>query len=156
METSAISFRVLLHEGEFENVLPNSEGRATGELHSPTQQPEPPRALLPATQETKTLAYGKNPGEPSPFIAFMLEATAALNLVKGRFPNGSRIQPDKIRDWLKANWRAELGTPSHSKIEAMATLIRHPDDGKGGLYGRHNSRVMTESSEVKRPAASEA
>lgn len=87
--------------------------------------------------------------EPSSFVAFMLETTAALGLVGGRLPNGERMEPHKIRDWLGANWWPELGALSGAKLEMMTTFIRHPDDGKGGLYPRRNGGAHNESSEVK-------
>lgn len=76
----------------------------------------------------------------SPYIVFMLDISSKIGLVSGRDKEtGERIGKDEIERCIRSNWRAELGEASPEKISYMATLIRHPDDAKGG---NHKSRKL--------------
>jgi len=87
------------------------------------QQLEPLHTLLPATEETTTLAYAP------PYLSFMIKAVAALQLSDER-----RLPKDEIKRWLKDNWPCDLGELSDTKLFYMATFLRHPDDEKGGHF----------------------
>ncbi len=62
-----------------------------------------------------------------PYMALMLRAVEALKLTPD-----SRANKDLITEWLDTNWPVDLDGKSDRLIESMATLIRRPEDKKGG------------------------
>lgn len=64
-----------------------------------------------------------------PYLAFML--SAAKN---GPFSTGRRVPKKVIEDWLRKNWPRPLGEPTPNKTTNMATLLRRPEDEKGGNH----------------------
>ncbi len=64
-----------------------------------------------------------------PYLAYMLRAISALDLRADTKPTKKQIE-----DWLRQHWPPELGQPSGSKIEYMATFLRRPADERGGHY----------------------
>ncbi len=61
------------------------------------------------------------------YLEFMLQAVKALNLTSDK-----RANIDEIIDWLNKNWPSDLEGKSDILIKYMATLIRRPEDKKGG------------------------
>ena len=57
----------------------------------------------------------------------MLKAVSELNAS----PN-ERINKKEIKKWLSDNWPKNLDGKSDNLIDSMATLIRRPEDKKGG------------------------
>lgn len=66
-------------------------------------------------------------GYTPPYIAFMLEAAQALELSPD-----NKIVKKQIEHWLRQNWPSELGRPTDNLISYMATLMRTPEEQKGG------------------------
>jgi len=64
----------------------------------------------------------------SPFMVYMVRSSRELGLSAQK-----RLPKKKIVFWLRENWPAELGDCSGSLVEAMATLLRRPEDKTGGL-----------------------
>jgi hypothetical protein len=62
-----------------------------------------------------------------PYIEFMLKAVSALNI-----DGSKRVSIIDIKYWIEENWDKELGEPSGNLLSQMATLIRRPEDRKGG------------------------
>ena len=62
-----------------------------------------------------------------PYVSFMHQAVKDLNLSPD-----SKANRDVIIDWLTDNWPADLEGKSKRLIQAMATLLRRPEDKKGG------------------------
>ena len=61
------------------------------------------------------------------YLEFMLLAAKALHLSPD-----SRTNKKAISDWLTKNWPSDLEGKSDRLIEYMATLLRRPEDKKGG------------------------
>ena len=59
----------------------------------------------------------------------MLRAISALDLRAD-----TKLTKKQIEEWLRQHWPPELGQPSGSKIEYMATFLRRPEDERGGHY----------------------
>ena len=76
-----------------------------------------------------------------PYLRFMITAAMELKLT-----DGSRLSKDEIVGWLKDNWPSSLGKPSVRKISSAATLLRRPEDEKGG-YFKTNKETGTEGSD---------
>ena len=74
----------------------------------------------------KTLTANQDRYVPA-YIDFMLRAVSALNLSPDR-----RTNKKAISDWLTKNWPSDLEGKSDRLIEYMATLLRRPEDKKGG------------------------
>jgi hypothetical protein len=72
-----------------------------------------------------------------PFLNFMLKTVSALHI-----DGSERIPLDDIKHWIEENWNDELGKPSGNIISQMATLIRRPEDRKGG---NHQQRVSVKN-----------
>ena len=64
-----------------------------------------------------------------PYVAYMLRAISALDLRAD-----TKLTKKQIEEWLRQHWPPELGQPSGSKIEYMATFLRRPEDERGGHY----------------------
>ena len=62
-----------------------------------------------------------------PYMGFMLQAVAALDLSSEK-----RASLDDIMNWLNENWPEGLEGKSKNLVKYMATLIRRPQDKKGG------------------------
>lgn len=62
-----------------------------------------------------------------PYIQFMIQAVNALELTPEK-----RTSKSVIIDWLRQNWPADLEGKSDRMIESMATMLRRPEDKKGG------------------------
>jgi hypothetical protein len=62
----------------------------------------------------------------------MLQAAAALKLSPDR-----RVPPETIREYLSDNWPSNFGIPSKHMLNNMTTLLRRPQDGKGGNHKWH-------------------
>jgi hypothetical protein len=62
-----------------------------------------------------------------PYIQFMLTAVSELNLSAEK-----RINKSEIIYWLESNWPSDLDGKSKSLIEYMATILRKPEQKKGG------------------------
>ena len=62
-----------------------------------------------------------------PYLEFMLQAAKALNLCPEK-----RARIDDITAWLNENWPSHLEGKSDRIIKSMATLLRRPEDKKGG------------------------
>ena len=62
-----------------------------------------------------------------PYIEFMLKAVSECKLNANQ-----RINKDLIKEWIDKNWPNELDGKSDRLIEAMVTLLRRPEDKKGG------------------------
>lgn len=62
-----------------------------------------------------------------PYIEFMLRAVAELKLTANQ-----RVNKDLIKEWVDKNWPAELDGKSDRLMESMVTLLRRPEDKKGG------------------------
>lgn len=62
-----------------------------------------------------------------PYVVFMLEAVTALNL-----SSDSRSNLDEIINWLDDNWPSDLEGKSQNLVKYMATLLRRPEDKRGG------------------------
>lgn len=78
-----------------------------------------PRAVSPASVSSL-------PSYIPRYIEFMLEAVNGLGLTPD-----DRVPAKTVRDWLEKNWPHDLGT-SGRKIAQMVTLLRRPQDAKGG------------------------
>lgn len=61
------------------------------------------------------------------YLDLMLKAVKALDLSPDK-----RVNKDSVIDWLNKNWPAGLEGKSDRLIESMATLMRRPEDKKGG------------------------
>ena len=61
------------------------------------------------------------------FMLYMMRASRELGLSAEK-----RLPKKKIAFWLRINWPPELGNCSDSLVEVMATLLRRPEDRKGG------------------------
>jgi hypothetical protein len=59
----------------------------------------------------------------------MLRAIFALDIRAD-----AKLTKKQIEDWLGQHWPPELGQPSKSKIEYMATFLRRAVDERGGHY----------------------
>lgn len=70
---------------------------------------------------------GVNGEYTPPYLAFMLQAVKALNLCPEK-----RARIDDITEWLNENWPSHLEGKSDRIIKSMATLLRRPEDKKGG------------------------
>jgi len=64
----------------------------------------------------------------SPFMLYMMRASRELGLSAEK-----RLPKKEIVFWLRSNWPPELGNCSRYLIEAMATLLRRPEDMRGGI-----------------------
>lgn len=85
-------------------------------------------ACLEAEQEKETEHKSTElSGYIPPYIDFMLKAAKALGLSSDK-----TIVKKQVEHWLRENWPKELGTPTDNIIKYMATLIRRPDEQKGG------------------------
>lgn len=74
-----------------------------------------------------------------PYLAFMLRAAREI-----RFATGSRTPKKLIVAWLQSNWPDGLGTPTETKLDAMATFLRRPEDESGGnLRGNPAPKIRT-------------
>lgn len=62
-----------------------------------------------------------------PYIEFMLKASKDLNL-----SHDKKANLEDIISWLNDNWPANLDGKSDVLIKYMATLLRRPEDKKGG------------------------
>jgi hypothetical protein len=62
-----------------------------------------------------------------PYLEFMLQAVTS-----GVVPTTQRVPKKTIEDWLRRNWPPKLGRPTDTKITNIATLLRRPEDEKGG------------------------
>lgn len=62
-----------------------------------------------------------------PYLSFMIQATKDLQLSAN-----SRTSKEMIVEWLNKNWPQKLDGKSNRLIESMATLLRRPEDKKGG------------------------
>jgi hypothetical protein len=70
------------------------------------------------------------------FIAYMLRGVRELGISEG-----SRRPKDQIEHWLRQNWpEEEWGPPSQKIIETMATLMRPPEDRRGGIIPSKGGR----------------
>lgn len=69
------------------------------------------------------------PEQLPPYLRFMIEAAKQLGV-----SGSERLPKQHIISWLENNWPRGLGAPSNSKLEFMATFLRHPDDEKGGHF----------------------
>ena len=67
-----------------------------------------------------------------PFLDFMIRATQELGL-----DAKTKVSKELIEEWLRNNWPANLGKKSTRKVETMATLLRQPEDQKGGYFKPH-------------------
>jgi len=62
-----------------------------------------------------------------PYVEFMLQAVKALNLSPDK-----RANINELTEWLNQNWPDNLEGKSENMIKYMATLLRRPEDKKGG------------------------
>jgi hypothetical protein len=62
-----------------------------------------------------------------PYIEFLLGAIPSLNLSAN-----NRVNKDEVVNWLAENWPDGLEGKSDRLINSMATLLRRPEDKKGG------------------------
>lgn len=62
-----------------------------------------------------------------PYIKFMLEAVSALGL-----DSEKHVSLIIVKAWLNENWPDDLDGKSDRLIHSMATMIRRPQDKKGG------------------------
>lgn len=62
-----------------------------------------------------------------PYLEFMLLAARET-----RLSGDKREKIENIMGWLNANWPSGLEGKSNRMIRSMATLLRRPDDKKGG------------------------
>ncbi len=62
-----------------------------------------------------------------PYIEFILQASDALEMSSEK-----RLNINIIKHWLRDNWPSELDGKSDRSIQSMATLLRRPEDKKGG------------------------
>lgn len=69
----------------------------------------------------------KMPEYIPPYLKFMLQAVNNLNLSPD-----NRIMKEDVTEWLDKNWPKDLDGKSPKMIENMATLLRRPEDKKGG------------------------
>lgn len=74
-------------------------------------------------------APARAPAYLPPYLKFMVRAVGDIGLSAGK-----RNTKAQIENWLRENWPRELGKSSESKIEYMATFLRHPEDQKGGHF----------------------
>ena len=63
-----------------------------------------------------------------PYLAFMIRAAR-----EGPFAPSGRTPKKVIEGWLRDNWPRQLGELKEYKLKTMATLLRRPDDEKGGI-----------------------
>jgi hypothetical protein len=63
----------------------------------------------------------------SAFILYMIRASRDLGL-----SDDKRVLKKEVVLWLRNNWHPELGECSDYLVESMATLLRRPEDKKGG------------------------
>lgn len=93
------------------------------------------KIILNRSDDQSKLENYRNAHNPeySPYISFMIKASLHFGLVNGQRPDGPRVPKKQIINWLSENWPADLGQLSTTAIENMATFIRHPQDGNGGL-----------------------
>lgn len=61
------------------------------------------------------------------YLELMLKAVNALNLSPDK-----RANMDAVIDWLDKNWPPDLEGKSDRMIQSMATLLRRPQDKRGG------------------------
>jgi hypothetical protein len=73
------------------------------------------------------------------YLELMLKAVKALNLSLDR-----RLNKDAVIKWLNENWPARLEGKSDRLIESMATLLRRPEDKKGGNTAWNPSKGDTD------------
>lgn len=73
------------------------------------------------------------------YLDLMLKAVKALNLSPDR-----RLNKDAVISWLNENWPARLEGKSDRLIESMATLLRRPEDKKGGNTAWNASKGVTD------------
>lgn len=66
--------------------------------------------------------------ERFPYLSLMLEAAKSE-----LFELEGRVGTKKIEGWLSDNWPQRLGGKSTTKLKNMATLLRRPEDEKGGV-----------------------
>ncbi len=79
-------------------------------------------------QEIPSIEEGQAPDSYIPaYLELMLKAVKALNLTPDK-----RANMDEIISWLNENWPPSLEGKSDILIKYMATLIRRPEDKKGG------------------------
>jgi hypothetical protein len=78
-------------------------------------------------EEKKTIQARPSSKYTPPYLAFMLQAVEALKLTPDK-----RENKEAVIDWLTKNWPADLEGKSSRMIESMATLLRRPEDKKGG------------------------
>lgn len=62
-----------------------------------------------------------------PYVEFLLEATKSLKLSPDK-----KLNKSQITNWLDSNWPSNLDGKSVSLIQTMATILRRPEDKKGG------------------------
>ena len=65
----------------------------------------------------------------SSYVNFMKKASQDLSL-----DANTKIPKKELVNWLRDNWHEGLGEFSARKIDQMATLIREPEDQKGGHF----------------------
>lgn len=64
-----------------------------------------------------------------PYLAFMNRAARECP-----FDPTGRTPKKTVRAWLEEHWPAELGQPTPTKLDSMATFLRRPEDEKGGIH----------------------
>ncbi len=97
---------IFVNKDQFENFLADEP---LAEDHEPDEAAEAPISYTPA------------------YVKLMLKAVKALNLSPDK-----RANMDEITDWLDKNWPSDLEGKSQNLIKYMATLLRRPEDKRGG------------------------
>lgn len=81
----------------------------------------------PGDLQNKLSGATSGDGYIPPYIKFLLGAASALNLSAN-----NRVNKEEIVHWLDENWPVELEGKSDRLINSMATILRRPQDKKGG------------------------
>lgn len=86
-------------------------------------------------RDSKGLFNNKAGRFTTAYLEFIQQATSELGM------SPDKVMPKKnITDWLKNNWPPELGECSERIVETMATIMREPEDRKGGFLKEARER----------------